>query len=174
MSDPVIVVKLRGHELPGVKELRTQVAALEEWKLTTSEQLETIQAVVLRLQKENAEYHKILIRILLDLFRSKYLQRLNRTLDDEEKLVWNATVDNMLDDDLKEMRLTRQQAALSKYGEYTAQGQGSRAAHHADAVSVAYAVATSSKPGMRAIYRYVYGQGSDEAIEAAEAQQVHM
>uniref|UniRef100_A0A7S0RHU2 Uncharacterized protein n=1 Tax=Chlamydomonas leiostraca TaxID=1034604 RepID=A0A7S0RHU2_9CHLO len=171
IDNPFIIVKIPADEPPYVQELRSDVADLKAWKLTASKQLNDMGAVVHRLQRENAQYHKILIRILLDSFRTKYLEHLGRTLNDEEKQIWNTTVDKMTEADLHFMGVTRAQAALSKYGQHTAQGEGSRAAHDAGDVPVAYAVTAHSKAGFRAIYRSVYGRDAEEVIEEAEAEQ---
>lgn len=149
------------------------VADLMAWGLATSQQLSDLDAMVRRLQRENAHNHKILIRIMLDSFRNKFLQHMGRAMSGEEKLNWNSTVDNMSDADLEYMCVTRKQAALSKYG---AQDKGSsRAATHdavdaVDAIAVAYAVTAHSEAGFRAIYRTVYSKDADEAIEEAEAE----
>lgn len=174
VDNPFIIVKVPADEPPYVHELRSSLAGLTAWKLTASKQLDDMGAVVHRLQRENAQYHKILIRILLDSFRSKFLEHHGRTLNDEEKQNWNATVDNMTEDDLQFMGVNRAQAALSKYGQNTAQGEGSRAAHDAGAVPVAYAVTAHSKAGFRVIYRSVYNKDAEVVIEEAEAEQVRM
>ena len=93
----------------------------------------------------------------------------NRTLTDAEKQTWNTTVNNMTDDDLRDLGVTRPQAALSKYGQRTAQDQGSAAAHVAGAVPIAFAVIANEKDGFRAIFRSVYNQDADEVVEEAEA-----
>jgi hypothetical protein len=168
LDNPVIIVNLPDAEPPYVKKLKDDLSGVLTWKATAAQQLADLGVVVRRLQRENNQYNKILVRILLDSFREKYLRMYNRTLTDVEKQTWNTTLDNMTDDDLRDLGVTRPQAALSKYGQRTAQDQGG-AAHVAGAVPIAFAVIANQKAGFRAIFRSVYNQDADEVVEEAEA-----
>lgn len=167
VDNPCIVVQLPNQlEPPYVRELKNQVAALKEDVATLKVDGAGLNVVVGRLQRENAQYHKILIRILLDGFRNKYL---GHELSNDDKLNWNQIVENMSDSDLRAMDIERKHVCLSMYGENTAQRIGGLAAHVADEVSVAYAVtAHKKKAGFLAIYRYVYGKDAYGVIEDAE------
>lgn len=103
MDNPIIIVEILADEPPYVHKLKSDVADLKAWRLTFSKQLSDMDAMVHKLQRESAQYHRILIRIMLDIFRNKFLEHMGRTLSDEEKRNWNNTVDNMSEMDLKHM-----------------------------------------------------------------------
>jgi len=108
-----------------------------------------------------------MLRMLLDAFRAKFLQRHGRELTDDEKSKWNDTVDDMTFEDMDDMGVTPEEATFTRRATdatHATPRQSSWADYHAHYEDIAWAVMMHPEQEYKSIYRSVYNREAEEVV----------
>ena len=136
-----------------------RVGMLEQNVSALREDVTQLHKTVMGMQ---SRIHSLALRALADGVRTKING--GQELTAADKATWNNRVQS---GEFDHFGLTRQQLALTKYGDRTIQGAGNAAAHVVSKVEVACA-ATTFGPDHRALFQFVYGESADAIVFDAE------